>query len=218
MRHCAGVAANIYGGRSEQAVLYFYGYSLDDGVLAVGVGVVVAFEVDSEEASECLPESGSERSEECLDDVVGALVGFASDEFDEQLCLAFGEFLKHGLVLLEDLVLHFLEVFLAFALCGECLDVFVGFEQRGAYKFGVGQCLLYVAHCAPIEFFLFLVFEFQRREYGDLVEHNHLDVLSVDVGPVVAFVDIAQCRGVFDHRYGDFYIGLRGSCQCGRDR
>ena len=75
-------------GGSEFALFDGYADALDDGILAVFRGVVGAFEVHAEKASETLPECSAERAEKCFQNVVSALVGFALDEFDEHSCLA----------------------------------------------------------------------------------------------------------------------------------
>ena len=148
---------------SEQTELDVARHALDDGVLAVFFGAVVDAQVDAEEAPERLPEAGAERAEESFDDIVAALVGLALDEFAEHLRLALGEFLEHGLILLKYRAFHFLEVGFALFLRGERLDVFVGLEQRGADELGVGECLLDVAHGAPVEFLVLAVAELDLR-------------------------------------------------------
>lgn len=155
-----GAGTKLRGQGLELAELDHGGDALDDGVFAVFVGVVGGLEVDAEEAAEGLPEAGSEAAEEGFEDVVARLVGLAVDELDEHLGLAFGEFIEDGFVLFEDGSFHFFEVFFAFFLRWEGLDVFVGLDEGLADEFGVGEGLAYVADCLPVELFFFFVFEF----------------------------------------------------------
>lgn len=158
-------------GGLELPLLYEDADALDDGVLLVLGGIVLAFEVDTEEASEALPEGGAEGAQEGFEDVVAALVGLALDEFDEHAGLVFGKALQRGLVLVEYLTLHLFEVAFALLLGGESLYVFVCLEQCLADKFGVREGLLDVAHGAPEKFLLLFILELQFGEDRDVVEH-----------------------------------------------
>ena len=157
----------------ELALLHGYADALDDGVLVVFMGFVFPFEVHAEEAAEALPEGGAERAEEGFDYVVAALVGFALNQLDKHAGLPFGEAHQHGFVLLEDGALHLFQIFFAFGLSGEGLDVFVCLEQCLADEFGVGEGAFHITHGAPVEFALFLVLEFEFGKYCDVVEHEH---------------------------------------------
>ena len=100
--------------------------AFDHGILLVLVGVVACLETGTEEFAEGLPESGSEGSQEGLDDAVAGLVGLAVDELDEQFALALGHLVHLGLVLLEELFLKLLEVGLLLLLGLVGIDVLIG--------------------------------------------------------------------------------------------
>ena len=54
---------------SELPLLDEAGYAVDHRIVFVGFGMETGLHVHAEEFSECLPESGTETSEEGLDDV-----------------------------------------------------------------------------------------------------------------------------------------------------
>lgn len=162
------------------------GDAVDGGVVFVFDGVVFAVDVYAEEFAEAVVEYGTGGAEECFEDIVAALVGFAADEFDEYFSLAFGEAFEGGFVLVEYFVFHFFEVGFPFFFGLESLEVFVGFGEGFGYEFGVGEGFAHVADGAPVVFFLFFVFEPQGREYVDVVEYDHHDGVAVDDGVVHA--------------------------------
>ena len=123
----------------EGALLDAHAYALDKCVGFIGVGVKSLAHVNTEEASERLPESSPESTHKCLDNKVAALVGLTVDELDECLSLILGQLLHLGLVLVENRFLKLLEVFFLFLLSGERLQVLVGFLQRGVDELGIGQ-------------------------------------------------------------------------------
>ena len=147
--------------------------ALDHGVLLVFGGVIACLEAGTEEFAEGLPESGSECSQEGLEDAVTALVGLAIDEFDEHLALTLGHLLHLRLVLVEQLFLKAFEVGLLLLLSLIGVDVLIGLKQRRTDEFGVGQRLLDVTHGLPVVFLLGLVAEALSRIDDDGVEDDH---------------------------------------------
>ena len=116
----------------------------------------------------------------------------------------FLETFEHGFILVEDGGFHLFEVFFALFLRLEGFDVLVCFEEGGADELGVGECFFYVAYGAPVEFFLFFVFEFEGRENGDFVEYEHEDGVAFG-GDFVVFAAedfLHAAAGVFEGRAG----------------
>ena len=165
--------------------------AFEHGVVLVGVGFPVGFQVDAEYPSECLPERGAESAEESLDYAVGGLVGLAVDQLYKHACLTARESFQFGLVLVEHFLFHPFQMVFAFFLGREGFYILVGLDESGGYEFGVGQGFFHVAHCAPVELFLLFVLEHFRREAGDGIEHEHqraVAFLCLEI--VVAFIHL----------------------------
>ena len=190
--------------------------AFEHGVVLVGVGFPVGFQVDAEYPSEGLPERGAESAEKSLDYSVGGLVGLAVDKFHEHAGLTAREALQFGFVLVEHFLFHPFQMVFALFLGRERLYILVCLDERGGYEFGVGQGFFHVAHCAPIELFLLFVLEHFRREAGDGIEHEHqraVAFLCLEI--VVAFIHFlahgrqfgagflsVDCRRTDERQYG----------------
>ena len=173
---CSGQAT---GCGLELAEFDHCGHALHYGILAVLVGVIIRLEIHAEETAEGLPESGAKTAEECFQNIVARLVGLAVYELDKHLGLRLGKLLQGRLILLEHLPFHAFQMLLALLLGGECLDVFIGLDQRLADEFGIGERLFDIAHGFPVELLLLLVFELEGRKHGDIGEHQHQGLLAV---------------------------------------
>ena len=155
--------------------------AFEHGVVLVGVGFPVGFQVDAEYPSES--------AEKSLDYAVGGLVGLAVNQFHEHPGLTAREPLQFGLVLVEHFLFHPFQMVFALFLGRERLYILVCLDERGGYEFGVGQGFFHVADGTPIELFLLFVLEHFRRKAGDGIEHEHQRAVAL-LRPeiVVAFI------------------------------
>ncbi len=154
-------------------LLHCHAYAFDYGILGIFFGVIFTFKIYTEKASETLPESGPERTEERFENIVSALVCLSLDELHQHAGLVFCKTHQNGFILLENRRFHLLEIFLSFGLGRECFDVFICFKQSLAYELGIREGFFHIANGAPIEITLFLIFELEFGKHRYVVENQY---------------------------------------------